>query len=104
MNLRVPQIDLAAILAEQNPQIDLRVQSYETSTRNFLKAVTNYKTRTIATISDKRTNHAAEKKKTTERIAAVEAETNHCKVQEIQLVTGAFLLSLRATDAFVTSS
>ncbi|KAJ6618207.1 chromosome segregation protein Spc25-domain-containing protein [Mycena sp. CBHHK59/15] len=85
--LRVPQIDLSALLADQNPQIDLRVQSYETSTRNFLKAVSNYKTRTMATIADKRATHAAEKKRTLERIASVEAETNQCKIQEIQLVS-----------------
>ncbi|KAJ7767966.1 chromosome segregation protein Spc25-domain-containing protein [Mycena maculata] len=84
--LRVPQIDLSAVLAEQNPHIDLRVQSYETSTRNFLKAVASYKTRTMASISDKRAAHAAEKKRTSERIGNVEAETNQCKIQEIQLV------------------
>ncbi|KAJ6551148.1 chromosome segregation protein Spc25-domain-containing protein [Mycena capillaripes] len=85
--LRVPQIDLSTVLAEQNPHIDLRVESYEASTRNFLKAVANYKTRTVATIGDKRTTHAAEKKRTIERITNVEAETNQCKVQEIQLVS-----------------
>ncbi|KAJ7677828.1 chromosome segregation protein Spc25-domain-containing protein [Mycena polygramma] len=85
--VRVPQIDLSAVLSEQNPHIDLRVDSYEASTRNFLKAVANYKTRTIATIADKRATHAAEKKRTTERIANIEAETNQCKVQEIQLVS-----------------
>ncbi|KAJ7903635.1 chromosome segregation protein Spc25-domain-containing protein [Mycena olivaceomarginata] len=85
---RVPQIDLAAILADTstNPEIDLRFQAFETSTRNFLKAVANYKTRTIATIADKRAIHAADKKRTLERIANVEAETNECKMQEIQLV------------------
>ncbi|KAJ7127094.1 chromosome segregation protein Spc25-domain-containing protein [Mycena epipterygia] len=86
--LRVPQIDLAAVLADQNPHIDLRVQSYEISTRNFLKAVGNYKTRTIAAIADKRATQAADKKRTLERITNVEAETNHCKIQEIQLVSG----------------
>ncbi|KAJ7104245.1 chromosome segregation protein Spc25-domain-containing protein [Mycena belliarum] len=85
--LRVPQIDLSAVLSEQNPHIDLRVQSYETSTRNFLKAVANYKTRTIALIADKRATQAAEKKRTLERITNVEAETNTCKMKEIQLVS-----------------
>ncbi|KAJ7931425.1 chromosome segregation protein Spc25-domain-containing protein [Mycena leptocephala] len=85
--LRVPQIDLSAVLADQNPRIDLRVQSYETSTRNFLKAVANYKTRTIANIADKRATHAAEKKRTLERITNVDAETNQCKMMEIQLVS-----------------
>ncbi|KAJ7444577.1 chromosome segregation protein Spc25-domain-containing protein [Mycena galericulata] len=84
--LRVPQIDLSAVLAEQNPKIDLRVQSHEASMRNFLKAVANYKTRTIATIADKRTTHASEKKRTLEKIGNVEAETNQCKIEEIQLV------------------
>ncbi|KAJ6544761.1 chromosome segregation protein Spc25-domain-containing protein [Mycena vulgaris] len=85
--LRVPQIDLPAVLADQNPHIDLRVQSYETSTRNFLKAVGNYKTRTIAQIADKRATQAAEKKRAIERIANVEAETNACKINEIRLVS-----------------
>ncbi|KAJ7699238.1 chromosome segregation protein Spc25-domain-containing protein [Mycena rosella] len=84
--LRVPQIDLSAILADQNPHIDLKVQSYETSTRNFLKAVAQYKTRTVATLGDKRASQAAEKKRTLERIGNVEVETNRCKMQEIQLV------------------
>ncbi|KAJ7158855.1 chromosome segregation protein Spc25-domain-containing protein [Mycena filopes] len=74
--LRAPQIDLAAVLSDQNPRIDLKVQSYETSTRNFLKAVANYKSRTIANISDKRAAHAADKK-----------QTNQCKMLEIQLVS-----------------
>ncbi|KAJ7773170.1 chromosome segregation protein Spc25-domain-containing protein [Mycena metata] len=84
--LRPPQIDLSAVLADPNPRIDLKVQSYETSTRNFLKAVANYKSRTIANISDKRAAHAADKKRTVERITNVEAETNQCKMLEIQLV------------------
>jgi kinetochore protein Spc25 len=103
---RVPQIDLAAILADTstNPEIDLRFQAFETSTRNFLKAVANYKTRTIATIADKRAIHAADKKRTLERIANVEAETNECKMQEIQLVagTGAPIGRRRVNSMFVS--
>ncbi|KAJ7227099.1 chromosome segregation protein Spc25-domain-containing protein [Mycena pura] len=83
--LRVPQIDLSSVLAEQNPHIDLRVNAYDTSARNFLKALSNYKTRTTATIAEKRAQHAAEKKRTIERVANVEAETNQCKIQELQL-------------------
>ncbi|KAJ7659946.1 hypothetical protein B0H17DRAFT_1095786 [Mycena rosella] len=85
--LRVPQIDLRAVLADQNPHIDLKVQTYETSTRSFLKAVGNYKTRTIALIADKRAAQAAEKKRTLERTTNVETETNASKMQEIQLVS-----------------
>jgi len=43
--LRIPQIDLATLLAEQNAQIDLKLEVYESSTRNFLKAVANTKSR-----------------------------------------------------------
>jgi kinetochore protein Spc25 len=101
--LRVPQIDLSAVLADQNPRIDLRVQSYETSTRNFLKAVANYKTRTIANIADKRATHAAEKKRTLERITNVGAETNQCKMMEIQLVSGAsFPFCGRADSIYIS--
>ncbi|KAJ7052600.1 chromosome segregation protein Spc25-domain-containing protein [Mycena amicta] len=83
--VRVPQIDLAAILAEPNPHIDLRTESFDTSSRNFLKAVSNYKTRTIADLVDRRTQNASEKKRAIERIAHVEAETKECKMEELQL-------------------
>ncbi|KAF9561426.1 hypothetical protein CPC08DRAFT_664366 [Agrocybe pediades] len=83
---RVPQIDLAALLSQPNPAIDIRVHTYENSTRNFLKALTSYKNRAIATISERRKHQALEKKKALERIQAVEAETNQCKLREIELV------------------
>jgi kinetochore protein Spc25 len=86
--LRLPQIDLASVLTHPNPQIDLRIAAYETSTRNFLKAVSNYKNRAIATISDRRITQAAEKKKIADKTQAVEVETNQCKVAEIALVAG----------------
>ncbi|KAJ7647184.1 chromosome segregation protein Spc25-domain-containing protein [Roridomyces roridus] len=85
-SVRVPQVDLASLLGVPNPEIDLRLDASTTSMRNFIKAVTNYKTRTIASIADKRASHATEKKSTIERIANVEAETNDCKIKEIQLV------------------
>ncbi|KDR72538.1 hypothetical protein GALMADRAFT_252669 [Galerina marginata CBS 339.88] len=85
-SLRLPQIDLAAILSQQHPSIDLRVQTYDNSTRNFLKALTNYKNRAITTISERRKHQASEKKKVAERIHTVEIETNQCKLKEIDLV------------------
>jgi kinetochore protein Spc25 len=87
--LRPPQIDLATVLAEPNPQIDLRLEVYESSTRNFLKAVGNYKNRAVTTISTRRANQAAERKKVLEKTQAVEAETIQCKLKEIELVAGA---------------
>lgn len=86
--LRLPQIDLASVLAEPKPYIDLRLEVFENSTRNFLKAVANYKNRAITTITDRRTNQAAEKKKVLEKSAFIEVETNQCKLREIKLVSG----------------
>jgi kinetochore protein Spc25 len=53
-----------------------------------LKAVSNYKNRSITTISERRSKHASESKKLIEKTATVEAETNQFKVREIELVAG----------------
>jgi len=95
--LRLPQIDLASVLAEQNSHIELRTHIYENSTRNFLKALITYKNRAIATISDRRKHQAMEKKKMAERINLVEAETNQCKLREIELVAGAPIVPGRSS-------
>jgi hypothetical protein len=89
--LRIPQIDLQSLLEQQNPHIDLRLEAYDASTREFLKAVSNYKTRAIAAISERRAQQAAEKKKVLEKCQAVEAETNQCKLRELELVAGMFV-------------
>ncbi|KAJ8518143.1 hypothetical protein ONZ45_g4743 [Pleurotus djamor] len=85
--VRAAQIDLAAVLAQPNPHIDLKLEPYETSTRNFLQAVSTYKNRAITVISEHRQHHLSEKKRIAEKIQSVQAETNHCKVKEIQLHT-----------------
>ncbi len=90
---RVPHIDLQSLLTAPNPHIDLRLDPYETSTRNFLKAVVNYKSRAINTISERRAHQAAEKKKILEKCQAAEAETNQCKLKELELGAGASLHS-----------
>ncbi|KAF7292889.1 Cleavage and polyadenylation specific protein [Mycena indigotica] len=84
-SVRVPQIDLATILTETNPYIDLRTQAFDISSRNFLKAVSDYKTREIATLVDRRTRHASEVKRTVEKIGHVEAETKEYKIEELKL-------------------
>jgi len=86
--LRLPKIDLAAALKQPNSQIDLRIEAYENSTRSFLKAVANYKNRAISSITDRRSSQDNEKKKILERTAAMEVETNQCKLREIELVAG----------------
>lgn len=88
--LRLPQIDLSALLSEQNPHIDLRLEAYETSTRNFLKAVAAYKNRAITVITDRRNAQIAERKRVSEKIQSVEAETDQCKLKEIKLLAGVF--------------
>lgn len=86
--MRHTHVDLAAVLAQPNPQIDLRLQAYETSTTNFLRAVTNYTNRAIAEITKHRNAQEADKRKLGERIQAVEAEINQCKLKEIDLLAG----------------
>lgn len=84
--LRTPQVDLAAILAAQNPHIDLRLDAYDASNRNFSKAVASYAARVVAEITQRRNAHAAELKKLADRTQVIEAETNRCKMKEIELV------------------
>lgn len=86
--LRAPKVDLYAILASQNPQIDLRLEAYEVSTRNFLKAVSNYTQRALSEISIRKNAHVSEKKRISEKLQYIETETNHCKVKEIELISG----------------
>ncbi|KAH7926225.1 hypothetical protein BV22DRAFT_1046249 [Leucogyrophana mollusca] len=84
--IRPAHIDLAAILAEPTPQIDLRLHAYDVSTGNFLKAVTNYTNRAIGEITKHRNAQEADKKKIADRAHAVETETNQCKLREIELL------------------
>ena len=88
--LRVPKLDLPAVLAQQNPQIDLRLEAYEASTRNFLKAVSNYTQRAVTEITNRKNGFAAEKKKIAEKTTQIETETNQSKLREIELIAGAF--------------
>ncbi|KAL6301020.1 chromosome segregation protein Spc25-domain-containing protein [Sparassis latifolia] len=83
---RVPKLDLPAILSQQNPQIDLRLDAYETSTRNFLKAVSNYAQRAHTEITNRKNAHTSERKKTGEKMQQIETETNQCKAKEIELI------------------
>lgn len=85
---RAPKFDLSDILAQPHPQIDLRLDAFEASTRKFLKALSNYHERAIVEITKRRERHAAEKKKLNEKASAAESETTQCKVREIELVAG----------------
>ncbi|KAI0317921.1 hypothetical protein OF83DRAFT_1118983, partial [Amylostereum chailletii] len=83
--VRTPQIDLAALLSAPNPSIDLKLESYEASTRNFLKAVTNYTNRSVTEITQHRNAYHAEKKKLAERSQHTDAEISAFKMKEIEL-------------------
>lgn len=83
-----PQIDLAAILAAQNPQIDLRLDEYERSTRSFMNLVANYSKKTTASVVEKTEAYNAEKTRLAEKIQTTKAEINQCKEAEIELVEG----------------
>lgn len=85
---RLPRIDLSRLLQDQHPHIDLRVNVYEDTTRNFLKALVDFKNNAITSISERRKYQASEKKKITERSQQAEAEINQCKHKEIDLVAG----------------
>ena len=90
--LRVPKFDLSALLAQQNPSIDLKLESYDSSTRNFLKAVSNYTLKAQTEITARKDAHLYEKKRLTEKILSHENETNACKVKELELIAGALTL------------
>ncbi|KAJ3720260.1 chromosome segregation protein Spc25-domain-containing protein [Lentinula guzmanii] len=78
--------DLKTVLSNPSPHINLDIPVYEETLQNFLKAVNNYKNRSIATITDRRTKDAVEKKKTQDRSQKIESEISKCKVQEIELM------------------
>ena len=84
--LRVPQISLSSLLAEQNPHIDLKLDPFDRSTKSFLQAVTAYRNRSIALIQQQRTHQANEKKKILDRIQEIDNHINQFKGQEAELV------------------
>lgn len=88
---RVPKLDLSTILAQQHPHIDLRLDSYETSTRNFLKAVSGYTQRALTEITRRKNMHIAEKNRIADKTLLVENETNNCKVKELELIASEWL-------------
>lgn len=92
---RVPKLDLPTILAQQHPNIDLRLNSYETSTRNFLKAVSGYTQRALTEITRRKNVHITEKTRIAERTQHIENETNNCKVKELELIASEWHLGLR---------
>ena len=83
-----PRIDLAAVIAAQNPQIDLRLDEYERSSRSFMNLVANYTKKMTSSVTEKTNTHNSEKTRLNEKIQATKAEINQCKEAEIELVEG----------------
>ncbi len=86
---RVPQIDLGAVLQADHPVIDLRLESYENETRSFLQNLAKFKDLTITQETEERAAFVVETKRLAEKSTEIEAETNQCKVREIELLAGA---------------
>ncbi|KAJ3485718.1 hypothetical protein NLI96_g4766 [Meripilus lineatus] len=84
--VRVSKLDLATVLSQPNPQIDLRIESYESSTRDFLSAVSNYTQRGVAEITQRKNNFVNNKNKILDKTKQIENETNNCKVKELELM------------------
>ena len=84
---RPPQIELSALLQQQAPQIDLKIHAFDVSTRDFIKAITNFKNKAQALITERRNAQAAEVKRVAEKALQIEAETNRFKMKEIELLS-----------------
>ncbi|TFL06209.1 chromosome segregation protein Spc25-domain-containing protein [Pterulicium gracile] len=83
---RPPQIDLASIIKQPHPVIDLRLQEFDQSATKLSRAVVAFKNNAIAVIADRRATYIADTKKLSERIKSAEAETHQCKIKEIDLL------------------
>lgn len=98
-NLARPgQLNLAAILSAQSPTIDLHLPAYDASTRNFLQAISDFNSRAVAEINQRREAHTTETTRLAERAQSMEKETNQCKIKEIELIGG----SCRASPLLLT--
>ncbi|KDQ54998.1 hypothetical protein JAAARDRAFT_134528 [Jaapia argillacea MUCL 33604] len=84
--MRNARLDLAAILATPNPQIDIKIKAYDDSTRSFLAAVSRYSNRAVAEITNRKNAHHSEKKRIADKTQQMQAETNQCKLKEIELI------------------
>jgi kinetochore protein Spc25, fungi type len=85
---RTPHLNLAAVLAQQNPRVDLKLEQHEKATHKFLRAVDDYANRAAAEIIRRRNEHSDETKRSEEKAKQIEAETTQCKVRELDLISG----------------
>ncbi|EIN13269.1 hypothetical protein PUNSTDRAFT_78753 [Punctularia strigosozonata HHB-11173 SS5] len=84
---RTPHLNLATVLTQQNPRIDLKLEQHDNATNLFLRAVDDYANRAAAEIIRRRNEHVDETKRGEEEMKHMEAETTQCKVKEIELIS-----------------
>lgn len=89
---RRPKLDLAALLTEQTPRIDLRLDDYERTTRAFVQRVTSFAERAAKEISARQAEFVAHQKKHAERAQKYEEQTSEAKARELELAGGASAL------------
>ena len=80
------QVDLATLLQQQNPRINLRLESYEHTTSDFMKAIVGYKNHAITIMSNRSSAASNDRKRVVDKVKAGEAEINQCKLKEIDLL------------------
>ncbi|KZT24727.1 hypothetical protein NEOLEDRAFT_1134784 [Neolentinus lepideus HHB14362 ss-1] len=80
------RLNLAGILASQNPSFDLNIEAYDISTSNFLQAVSNYGDRAVKEITNRKNAYVVEKKRIADKTKLIEAEITDCKNREIELL------------------
>src|ERR1700691_2388890 len=78
--------DLNIILSSSEPVIDLKIHAYETSVTSFSREITNFTTRSIAEITQRRDARDKELKRLSNRAQDVEKETEQCKLKEMELI------------------
>lgn len=87
---RRPKLNLAALLNEQNPRIDLRLEDYERRTREFSQHLHSYAEEAAKAITKRQDDFAAARKRAAEKAQKYEEQTNEAKAQELELATGTF--------------
>ncbi|TFK47908.1 hypothetical protein OE88DRAFT_1810626 [Heliocybe sulcata] len=80
------RLNLAAVLSAQNPCLNVAVESYDISTRNFLQAVSTYGDRAVKEITNRKNVYISEKKRIADRTKQIDVEINDCKNREIELL------------------
>jgi len=79
-------IQLATILAQPHPEIDLKLETYEKKSRALLATVSSFTSRAIDEIMHRKDEQDQLLKREAEKRKLVEAEVNECKVKELELM------------------